>query len=384
MNSITYRITGLMFLMTAGTVGTLLYLTNMQMSDLFQEYLLVQQMQAAPDSLTSHSMISHMIQGNRVAAASMEAPEYMFLASAHKSLIWVGGGILILGLLISYALARSITVPLRNLSGAVELMRQGNLSQKVPVESTDEVGQLAAAFNRMTETLAANNRLRQQFLANIAHELRTPVAIIQGNLEGIQDGIVEPTAEQFASLHEEAVRLNRLITDLRDLSLAEVGQLTLEMCPIDINYLVNRAVLILRSMAKEKGITVACSLENDLPEVTVDADRMTQVIYNILANAIRYTPAHGTVKVNTTVGQEQGNNCLEILVQDNGPGIAPEDVPYIFGHFYRGEKSRNRKSGGSGLGLAIVKHLVELQGGKVTVQSTLGEGSLFRVIVPIK
>lgn len=185
MNSITYRITGLMFLMTAGTVGTLLYLTNMQMSDLFQEYLLVQQMKAAPDSLTSHSMISHMIQGNRVAAASMEAPEYMFLASAHKSLIWVGGGILILGLLISYALARSITVPLRNLSGAVELMRQGNLSQKVPVESTDEVGQLAAAFNRMTETLAANNRLRQQFLANIAHELRTPVAIIQGNLEGI-------------------------------------------------------------------------------------------------------------------------------------------------------------------------------------------------------
>jgi two-component system sensor histidine kinase BaeS len=378
MNSITYRITGLMFLAVAFTVFLLVYLTNDQMNEHFKEYLVVQNME-----IGTNGMMKHMDLGDSTVATVMGPQEETFLASVHKSLIWVGMAVLVVGLAASYALARSITVPLRNLSRAAEQIEQGNFDQKVPLETKDEVGHLAAIFNRMAETLAINNSLRRQFLANIAHELRTPLAIIQGHLEGMVDGVIEPSTEQLSSLHEEAIRLNRLITDLRDLSLAEVRQLVLEKSVTNINQIVSRALYMLKPLADAKDIRVDCILDEKLPEISADTDRISQVFYNIIVNAIRYSPANGIIKIVTISAEIEGRLWLKILVADNGPGIAQEDIPHIFDHFYRGDKSRDRKSGGSGLGLAIVKQLVEIHGGQVTVESKLGEGSVFQVLLPV-
>ncbi len=375
-NSITARITGLMFLSIAVTVFLLIYLANEQMAELFQEYLVVQRMEMS-QGMTGQAGVSSAM------TFVMGPLEKTFLASVHKSLIWVGIGIMAAGLAASYALARSITVPIRKLSRAAEQLEQGNLGQTVPIETNDEVGHLTVIFNRMSQTLATNTKLRRKLLANIAHELRTPLAVIQGHLEGMTDGVIEPSKEQLSSLHEEAVRLNRLITDLRDLSLAEVRQLVLEKLPTDMNQLVTRTVLMLRPLADEKQIQVGCTLAENLPEVVVDADRMHQVVYNILVNAIRYSPCQGRVQVTTAMVETGEQQWLKVSIEDNGPGISPEDLPYVFDHFYRGDKSRDRKSGGSGIGLAIVKQLVENHGGQVTVESILGMGSIFNVLLPV-
>ncbi|MPM74453.1 Adaptive-response sensory-kinase SasA [bioreactor metagenome] len=376
MNSITARITGLMFLTVALTVFLLTYLTNQQMTQLFQEYLVVQHMES-PRIVASQTGLS-------TETLVMGPLEHTFLASVHKSLIWVVITILITGLLASYALARSITVPLRNLSRAAEQIAQGNYGQNVPVETQDEVGYLAGIFNRMSETLAISTRLRQQLLANIAHELKTPLAVIQGHLEGMVDGVIDPSKEQLSSLHDEAVRLNRLINDLRDLSLAEVRQLVLEKQPANINQIVTRAVTMLKPLADDKNMKITCTLAECLPAAVVDIDRISQVFYNILVNAIRYSPEQGQIEVATVLKEVESRQWVMVSITDHGPGIASEDIPFLFDHFYRGDKSRDRKSGGSGLGLAIVKQLVENHGGKVTVRSKLGKGSVFLVWLPVE
>ncbi len=373
LHSITYRITGLMFLSIASTVFLLIYLANVQMAELFQQYLLVQHMEM---NSTAAGVSPSM-------TLVMGPPEQTFLASVHASLIWVGAAIMAVGLAASYALARSITVPIRKLGQVAEQLEQGNLGQTVSIKTDDEVGRLAIVFNRMSEKLGTNAKLRRQLLANIAHELRTPLAVIQGNLEGMVDGVIEPSGEQLSSLHEEAVRLNRLIKDLRDLSLAEVRQLVLEKQPTDMNQLVARTVLMLKPMADEKQIRIDCHLEDPLPKVTVDPDRMNQVLYNLLVNAIRYSPLQGAIQVRTMTMEKRTAQWLKISISDAGPGISPEDLPYIFDHFYRGDKSRDRKSGGSGIGLAIVKQLVENHGGQVAVESRLGEGCIFEVLLPV-
>lgn len=378
MNSITYRITGLVFLAVALTVFVLIYLANEQMTEQFREYLIVQHMETSQQGMIGHEL------GNTRMAMIMGPLEETFLTSVHKSLVWVGMAILAAGLAASYALARSITIPLRNLSRAAEQIEQGNFDQKVPVETKDEVGHLAGIFNEMAETLTINANLRRQFLANIAHELRTPLAIIQGHLEGMVDGVIEPNKDQLSSLHEEAIRLNRLITDLRDLSLAEVRQLAMEKGITDVNQTVSKAVHMLKPQSDAKDICINCSLDERLPEIEADTDRISQVFYNILVNAIRYSPTKGTIEVVTEKIEVEGQQWIKVSIADKGPGISQEDVPYIFDHFYRGDKSRDRKSGGSGLGLAVVKQLVEIHGGQVTVESKLAEGSIFKILLPVR
>lgn len=373
LNSITYRITGLMFLAIALTVFLLIYLADRQMVDLFQQYLVVQH--------------RGMVQGGQSVGTPavtfvMGQLEREFLASVHDSLRWVGAGLLVLGLAASYLLARSITIPIRKLGEAAEQVAQGNFGQTVPIQTDDEVGNLARVFNRMSQTLETNAVLKRRLLANIAHDLRTPLAVIQGNLEGMIDGVIESTPEQLQSLHEEAVRLNRLIADLRDLSLAEAGQLALEKAPVDINGLIDRAVSMLRPLADEKAIAIRCELAAEIPTLLLDSDRMHQVLYNLLTNAIRYSPAQGEIRVRTMLLREGERSWVKLLFADQGPGIAPEDLPHVFDHFYRGDKSRDRKSGGSGLGLAIVKQLVENHGGRVSVTSCLGEGCVFQLLLP--
>lgn len=348
------------------------------MTDLFQEYVTIQQIEV------QHGMGAHMSSNGQGQPGMMGITEQNFLTSVHQSLIWVGVAILIIGLAASYILARSITTPLRKLSAAAIEIERGNFAQKVPVQSKDEVGSLALIFNRMAETLDNNNKLRRQFLANIAHELRTPLAVIQGHLEGMIDGIIEPNSKKLTSLHEEAVHLSRLIKDLKDLSLAEVRQLSLEVKDVNVNHTVEQALYMLKPLADEKEITVSQKLTPDLPTIAADDDRISQVFYNLITNAIRYTPENGHVIVSTELIQYAEQDWIKVTVADSGPGIDAADLPFIFDHFYRGDKSRDRKSGGTGLGLAIVKQLVETHGGKVQVDSIMGKGSSFYVLLPAK
>ena len=377
MNSIIYRITGLMFLAVAMTVFSLIYLANIQMTGLFQEYVTVQQIEM------HRHMMTHISAGSEGQAVMMGNLEQNFLTSVHQSLIWVGVALLVAGLGASYVLALSITTPLRKLSAAALEIERGNFAQKVAVTSADEVGRLAVVFNRMAETLDNNSKLRQQFQANIAHELRTPLAVIQGHLEGMIDGIIEPNRKQLTSLHEEAIRLSRLITDLKELSLAEVRQLSLEVTELSVNQIVDQAVYMLKPLAEEKGVTIERNLLPGLSLIMADADRIYQIFYNLITNAIRYTAAGGQVTIATAQTRLEEQNWVKVTVADNGQGIDSTDLPHLFDHFYRGDKSRDRKSGGTGLGLAIVKQLAEIHGGKVQAESTAGQGSVFSVLLPV-
>ena len=370
MNSITYRINGLMFLLVGLTVIILVYLAEAQMTGLFHEYLSANDARGVGELTGNEGM-------------RMGMPEQVFLASVHRSLIWVGIAILIAGFGASFALARSITVPLRKLATAVEQIEKGNFGQQITAQSRDEVGQLAAAINRMNNALNQNNRLRQRLLADVAHELRTPLSVIQGNLEGMLEGVVDISQAQLSSLYDETVHLNRLIKDLRDLSLAEAGQLLLEKKLTDMNQLIEKVLHMLEPLAEEKGVALTGNLQA-VPPVLVDAGRISQVLYNLLTNALRHTPRQGKITIATALCEENGRQWLRVMVADTGTGISAEDLPFIFHHFYRADKARDRKSGGSGIGLAIVKQLVDVHGGKMTVDSTPGAGSNFGVYLPVE
>ena len=369
---ITQRYTLLMFLLITVTVLSLTYFANYQMDNHFREYLVERQIFISqnPDGVTTVDMV-------------MGPVEQTMLSSVHRSLYWIGLAMIFIGLVASYTLARDITVPLRKLNLAAQAVASGQYDFQVPITTEDEVGQLAGAFNQMSKSLAENQVLRKKLFADIAHEMKTPLAIIQGNLEGILDGVIEPNPEQIRSLLEETVHLNRIIIDLRDLSLAEAGQLPLEMAETDINALISRSVQVLHPLAEDKHVTLKQML-GQVPDLELDAGRMIQVIYNLLTNAIRYTPENGSVIISSAVVTAQGKEWARIQVEDTGIGIKEDDLSQVFNHFYRADASRDRKSGGAGLGLAIVKQLVERHQGFVTVSSVLGQGSLFEVYLPMK
>lgn len=363
MHSITSRITGLMFLSILLTVFILVYLANHQMELHFSEYLAAQQ--------TGRGMMP--VSGTA---------EQVFLDSIHRSLYWVGGAILLVGLFASYILARSITVPLRKLSAALASLETGRYGETVQIDSRSEVGKLADGFNRMSRSLAEQVALRRRLLADLAHELRTPLTIIRGNLEGMLEGVVERNDENLNSLREETDTLSRMIKDLRDLSLAEAGQLTLEKERTDVRQLIHRSVNMLEPLALEKYVALREDLAG-VPTISLDPRRISQVLYNLLTNAIRYTPENGEVSVSTRLVSHKNKDWLQIKVGDTGCGIAPADLPFIFEHFYRADESRDKKSGGSGIGLAIVKQLTEIHGGFVEVRSEVGKGSQFSVFLPV-
>lgn len=368
----------MMFLSILLTVLLLVYLAEYQMMVHFTNYVAGQQ----TEGTSGEYMMKSMHGNGQAMAAMMGLPEQVFLESIHRSLYWVGGAMLLAGLLASYLFAQTITVRLRQLNTAVDMIGSGTYGQQVLVESEDEVGRLAKAFNRMSRSLEENIQLRKRLLADIAHELRTPLAIIQGNLEGMIDGVVEKSDDQLRSLHEETVYLNRLIKDLRDLSLAEAGQLKLEKTSTDINTVIVRAIQLLKPLADEKRIDLIMNLQT-IPPVVVDVSRINQVLNNLMTNALRYTPGTGTITITSDVVNRRNRSWVEVAVADTGVGICEVDLPFIFHHFYRSDKSRDKKSGGSGIGLAIVKQLIETHGGMVEADSSPGEGTVFRLFLPV-
>lgn len=282
-------------------------------------------------------------------------------------------------LLMGTLLFRWITRPLSDLRQAAETVSQGELSARVPETSIDELGALAKSFNQMIARLDDQQRLRKQMVADIAHELRTPLSVMQATLEAMLDGVLKPDTSELRNLHSEARRLARLVDDLRTLSLADEGRLELELEPVDIGGLAEQVVGQTSSAAEARQITLQTDIEQSIPPIMADGDRLIQVLTNLLSNALRYTPENGHVTVRL---MKTGSN-LRLSVADDGPGIAPEDMPLVFERFWRGDKSRSRGSGGSGIGLAIARQLVEMHGGTVGVESQVRHGATFWLELPI-
>lgn len=303
--------------------------------------------------------------------SSVEAIESRFTSSVNRSLLLAIGVAGLVALLLTLLLSRSLLRPIDALTSAARSMEKGDLSRRVSVHPSGELGELAKAFNAMADGLARMEQLRRNMVTDVAHELRTPLSNLRGYLEALMDGLIEPTPEIIASLHEEAMLLNRLVDDLQELALAEAGQLKLVVQQIQIEEIVQKAVNPMIPLAKEKGLRVEIDLPPDLPDVYVDAGRMVQVFRNLFTNAITNTQPGGEIRLSAKTLDSQ----VEISVQDTGRGIAPENLPYVFERFYRADKSRARLTGGAGLGLSIVKQLVEAQGGRVEIESHLGQGT---------
>jgi two-component system sensor histidine kinase BaeS len=307
-----------------------------------------------------------------------DSPEARFLADTTRAILYSALGATAIALLLGVLLARTLTRPIRELTLVTRVLAKGDLGQQVSVRTRDELGELAASFNQMSADLARVSELRRQMMADIAHELRTPLSLILGYTESLSDGKLPATQETFDIIHDEAQHLSRLIDDLRTLSLADAGELPLARRPVDPRTLLERAMSAHLPEAQQQGISIQVDASPDLPQVEVDPGRMAQVLENLVNNALRYTPEGGRIILSVKAEV----NTINLRVQDNGVGIAPEDLPYVFDRFYRSDKARQRHGGESGLGLAIARSIVEAHGGSLSVESTLGEGTTFTIALP--
>jgi len=320
-----------------------------------------------PITINSNLVGTLLITPNNLAQSGSPAGE--FLASVNQAIISSAVLAGIIAMIIGAILFFQITAPLRQLRKAATAISNGDLTQRVNIHSRDEFGELGSTFNNMAESLSNVESQRQHLMADVAHELRTPLTAIQGTLEAMQDGVLPLDEEQITTLHAETTLLNRLIGDLRLLSLAETGQLKLELQEIDLNELILQVAERMKPQAAQKSIRLATDVQAALPKLWADPDRVIQVLNNLISNALRYTPENGVISIQTTFQSNSGT--FQISVTDTGSGIDQENLPYVFDRFYRADKSRTRSSGGSGLGLAIVKRLVEAHGGEVRAESPI-------------
>ncbi|MGB8212361.1 MAG: ATP-binding protein [Anaerolineales bacterium] len=288
-------------------------------------------------------------------------------------------GVIALGLLLAFLLSRTLTRPIRELTAATRAVSAGQLEHTVPVRSRDELGELAASFNRMNADLARSIALRRQMTADIAHELRTPVSVIMGHAEAVHDGVMAPTLETFEIIRDEAERLDSLIEDLRTLSRADAGELPIEFQPVSPAKLLEKVQAIYKPRAAQKNIAIQLQFDEELPEISADPGRMTQVLSNVVDNALLYMPSGGSVIMSAHVVAQN----LEIRVQDTGPGIAADELERVFDRFYRSDPSRQRNAGGSGLGLAIAKSIVEKHNGRIWAESQPGQGTTIVIQLPL-
>jgi signal transduction histidine kinase len=290
---------------------------------------------------------------------------------------------MLVALLLGVLLARTLTRPVNELTSATRALALGKLDQPVAVRSQDELGQLAAAFNQMSADLALANQSRRQMTADIAHDLRNPLTVIGGYLEAMRDGVLKPTPERFESMYGEVRRLQRLVEDLRTLSLADSGELPIHLQPVAPKELLERLAAAYLHQAEQLHITMVVEAESGLAQIDLDAERMEQVLGNLVSNALRYTPAGGEIRLTARQITEQpaagtSHAIRTILgVQDTGSGIAPELLAHIFERSYRGDASRSGNE--SGLGLSIAKSIVELHGGSIRVESEPGKGAKFLI-----
>ena len=298
-----------------------------------------------------------------------------FRASMFESLGYAVTASVLSALLVSVVLSRRIVAPVRVLTTASQHIAEGHYDQRVQVDGTDEIAQLAMRFNQMAAQLEEVENMRRQLIGDVTHELRTPLTSIKGYMEGLIDGVLPSTPQTFNEIHREADRLSRLVDDLQELSRIEAKSYSLEIHSLPVSSLIQTTLKRLSPQAAAKQIQLQSKLPPDLPPVEADEDRITQVLVNLVANAIQYTPEGGQVIISAV---SQADRIL-LSVSDTGIGIPPEHLANLFTRFYRVDKSRSRSAGGgSGIGLTIAKHLVEAHGGQIWVESKGdGQGSTF-------
>lgn len=349
-------------------MATLLLVTFALAPTLFQAQLLPV-LQTHPQGLTT-TEASQRILGD-------------FLGTLFVALAVAAIAATVTSLAISLFAARRITGPLRQMTRVSERISAGHYAERIempPVHATDELGQLAASINALAVALEETERRRLEVIGNVTHELRTPIATLEGYLEGLLDGVIEPTPRTWAMLHTEAGRLRRLVEDLQELSRAEAHQIPLSLQPVAPQRLVQDALEPLEGQFAEKGLQLHVTMPEDLPQVMADPARAVQILTNLLVNALRYTPAPGLVEV--TAICEAG--MINFRISDTGVGLSSEQLDHIFERFYRVDKSRSRAFGGSGIGLTIAQSLAQAMGGVIRAESAgLNQGSSFTLTLPV-
>jgi signal transduction histidine kinase len=304
--------------------------------------------------------------------------EQMFLNQMEQILI-IGAALAVaVGLAIGTLLSRSLTAPLQRLAAAARAVAAGDRGHQVEVEGSEEMIEVAQAFNEMTTALEESERQRQNMVADVAHELRTPLTVLQGNLCAILDGVYPSSESEISRLYDETRLLSRLVDDLRELALADAGQLSLHVRPTDVAQVIESTLENLAPAAQAEEVILTAQVSGDLPILQADPDRLAQVLRSLLLNALRHTPPGGSVTV-TAVHQD---GEVEIAIADTGEGIAPENLAHVFERFWRADPARAR-TGGTGLGLSVAQSLVKAQGGHIWAESIQGKGAIFRFRLPI-
>ncbi|GAA3735627.1 HAMP domain-containing sensor histidine kinase [Plantactinospora mayteni] len=293
-------------------------------------------------------------------------------------LLAAAAGVAAVAIVATALLSHRVLRPIAILTAASQRLGRGDLTSRVPVKGNDEIAVLARSFNRMADSLQRGEERQRRLVADVAHELRTPLANLRGYLEALSDGVIEPDPELFASLHEEAVLQQRIVDDLQDLALAEAGSLAYHRADVDLAELLETCRTAHGASADAAGVTLAVTTE----PVTVhaDPDRLRQVVGNLITNALRATGQGGQV---TLTLRREGESAL-VQVADTGSGIAPEALPYVFDRFWRADSARGRKTGGSGLGLSIVRQIVTDHGGSIRVASEPQVGTTFTITLPVR
>lgn len=303
-----------------------------------------------------------------------------FKASINSSLILGGLVATLVALGLSFFISTRMTKPLSLMTVSAKKMEQGDLNHRIEVKGQDEISQLGEAFNHLSMALARQEKLRKNLTADIAHELRTPLTTLRTHLEAILDGVMPLSKENLQSMHEEILRLTRLVDDLGKLAEAESGALKLNLIEEDIHTLIKKVVTNMLPLFQEKGVKLVRELNANQNLLKIDKDKIQQVLLNLLSNALKFTPTGGEVKVATTTKADR----FIIIVKDTGIGISKKEQGLIFERFYRVDKSRSRATGGSGIGLTVAKQMVRMHGGDIKVQSRLGQGSEFTISLPFK
>ena len=302
------------------------------------------------------------------------------VSTVNRSLLWTGISAVALGVLLVSILSRRLLAPVTTLSEIAQELGRGDFSRRAPTEGAGELRQLSMAFNSMAANLEDAERQRRNLVADVAHELRTPVSNIQGYLEALKDGLLQPDESTIDTIHGQVIHLGHLVEDLRLLAQAEAGALQLHRIPGRMPDILRTCVDAVKPRAEAKGISVSLEASVDMPLVEMDGTRISQVVNNLLENAITHSPEGGSVVVSAGAS---GDGMVRVAVSDTGRGIPSEDLTRVFDRFFRSDASRSRATGGVGLGLTIAKQLVEVHGGTIHVENVVPFGARFVFVLPI-
>lgn len=282
-------------------------------------------------------------------------------------------------ILLAFPVARQLVRPVKSLADASKKLASGDYTTRIDVNSSDELGDLSRDFNSLAQTLEANEKARQQWIADISHELRTPLSVLRAEIESLQDGVRELNATRLTSLHNEVMNLNRLVNDLYELSMSDIGALNYQKTNLDVTEIMSRTINIFETEFEAKNISVDFTYKQGLRPVFADSTRLQQLFTNILMNSLRYTNDEGSIQIDISEEKSQ----MTININDSAPGVADKDLPQLFDRLFRVDASRNRQSGGTGLGLAICRNIVEAHSGTIEAMHSDAGGLNIRIELPL-